>query len=142
MKTAIKVFTIYLISILIFSLVFSYFHIIKPRSEIYVYESPFTPIMIVTIIGGFLSLRYTMSIIAFKLFAKIYVGLWLLSVFIHFLGNWIGEVYLFQRTFNFKLILSYHYENYTRLKTPMPFIVYWFINYIFSNKNVVDKKNK
>ena len=130
---------IYLLSLLVLSLTFSWFGMPS-----FVWNKiPINPMMVITVVGGIISLKKTVSIYSFKLFLKIYSGLWILGLVVIYTGNQIGDVFILNRHFSFDKILRYHYENFSRISTPLPFIIFWFINYIFSKQEaLVREKNK
>ena len=130
---------IYLLSLLVLSLIFSWFGMPS-----FVWNKiPINPMMVITVVGGIISLKKTVSIYSFKLFLKIYSGLWILGLVVIYTGNQIGDVFILNRHFKFDQILKYHYENFSRISTPLPFIIFWFINYIFSKQEaLVREKNK
>lgn len=132
MKKASKIFMIYLLSLLVLSLTFSWFGM---PSFIW-NKIRINPMMVITVVGGIISLKKTVSLYSFKLFLKIYIGLWILGFLVIYAGNQIGEVFILNRNFKFDQILKYHYENFSRISTPLPFIIFWFINYIFSKQEI------
>ena len=50
----------------------------------------------------------------------------------------IGLVTIMGRNFRFDLIIFNYYENVSRIATPLPFILYWFINYLLFDKKQSD----
>jgi hypothetical protein len=142
MKRAANVLVIYLLSLLIFSLIFSWLGIRStylPMSEL---KTVLSPMMAVTVIGGFISLKYTVSPKSLYIFLVVYIFLWIFRFFMLYLANQIGEATIFNRTFRFDLIIPNYYENVSRIGTPLPFILFWFINYLFTNQlsNTTDKE--
>jgi len=142
MKRAANVLVIYLLSLLIFSLIFSWLGIRStylPMSEL---KTVVSPMMAVTVIGGFISLKYTVSPKSLYIFLVVYIFLWIFRFFMLYLANQIGEATIFSRTFRFDLIIPNYYENVSRIGTPLPFILFWFINYLFTNQlsNTTDKE--
>jgi len=142
MKRAANVLVIYLLSLLIFSLIFSWLGIRStylPMSEL---KTVLSPMMAVTVIGGFISLKYTVSPKSLYIFLVVYIFLWIFRFFMLYLANQIGEATIFSRTFRFDLIIPNYYENVSRISTPLPFILFWFINYLFTNQlsNTTDKE--
>jgi hypothetical protein len=53
----------------------------------------------------------------------------------------IGLVSIMGRNFRFDLIIFNYYENVSRIATPLPFILYWFINYLLFDKKQEDTKS-
>ncbi|MDN3658875.1 hypothetical protein QWZ08_24745 [Ferruginibacter paludis] len=89
--------------------------------------------MIVTMIGGLIALKYTVSFYSWKLFTLIYTSLWLLRLLLIFLGERIGTVLIWGREFRFNAIIGQYYDNASRIVTPWPFLIFWFINYLFAS---------
>lgn len=141
MKTSSKILLIYLSSLLLFSLLFSLASITNFSWNIFKLKIPVNPMTMLTVAGGIISLKYTVSPQSLKLFLKIYFCLWILEYLVIYTGNEIGEVFMRNRSYRFDLILKYHYENYSRLNTPLPFITFWFINYVFSKPTIHNENN-
>lgn len=139
MKTASRILLIYLSSLLLFSLLFSLAGSTNFSWNIFNLKIPVSPMTMLTVAGGIISLKYAVSPQSLKLFLKIYFCLWILNYVVIYVGNQIGDVFMRNRSYRFDLILKYHYENYTRLNTPLPFITFWFINYVFSKPAINDK---
>jgi hypothetical protein len=97
-------------------------------------------IILPTIIGGILALKYTVSPKTLRVFLIIYASLWALRYLFLFLGEQLGEVYLFNKSFRFDLIMASYYRTVSRLETPLPFIIFWFINYLFSKLDKTAEK--
>jgi hypothetical protein len=135
MRKPVKVLIIYLISLLVFSLIFSWMGFENFATNTAIPRSSFSPLMVVTIIGGMVALKYSVSGRSLKIFLIIYGCLWILRCILLLLGNQIGEAYIFNRKFHFDLIISTYFENVSRLNTPLPFIIYWFINNLFSKQD-------
>lgn len=135
MKKAGQILIIYLVSLMLFSLFFSYIGI---KNNIFDYNNlkiQISPIILVTIIGGIIALKYTVNKKAFKLFLLIYACLWIVRYMMIYTGNQLGEIYIGQRKFRFDLIVANYYENISRITTPLPFILFWFVNFLFLNHN-------
>lgn len=94
-----------------------------------------SPIMIVTIIGGMIALKYALSSSSFRIFILIYCSLWLVRLTIIFIGNQIGQTTIGNKNYNIDFIISNYYRFVSRLDTPLPFIIYGLINYIFSKNH-------
>jgi hypothetical protein len=142
MKGAVKIFSIYLVSLLILSLLLSWLGITEPFFSVGNKLKVFSPMIIVTIIGGVISLKYTVSSKAFIFFLIVYFFLWLLRIGILFLSNHIGEINIWHKTYHFYALIPNYYENVSRIGTPLPFIIFWFINYIFTNRHNMDAGEK
>lgn len=139
MKKAAIVLTVYLLSLLIFSLIQNYLK----ENDAFLTDGrikALSPMMLVTIIGGIISLYITLPKSSFKIFIVVYSCLWVVRILMLSLADRIGEVMIFGRPFRFDLIIPSYYENVSRLGTPLPFIIFWFINYLFFTKLSAEKK--
>lgn len=132
MKKAVKIFVAYILFLVACSFVFNKFNISSEHftSDASIYSLRL--IIVPTIIGGILALKYLVSPKTLRIFLVIYASLWALRYLFLFLGEQLGEVYLFNKSFRFDLIISSYYRTISRLETPLPFIIFWFIHYIFS----------
>jgi hypothetical protein len=133
MKRAAKVLVIYLLSLLVFSLLFSWLGIKSPYLPMSTLKTVISPMMMVTAIGGIIALKYTVPLKSLKIFLLVYSFLWLFRFCMLYLANYIGEATILNKTFRFDLIIPSYYENVSRIGTPLPFIIFWFINYLFTN---------
>lgn len=95
-------------------------------------QTEFNPIWIPTIIGGLVSLKLTLPPRSFKLFVIVYITLWVLRFTFLYIANNIGVVEISNRVYHFDLIIYNYYKNVSRLDTHLPFVLYWFINYLFT----------
>lgn len=95
-------------------------------------QTEFNPIWIPTIIGGMVALRLTVPPRSFKLFVIVYSCLWILRFCLLYFANQIGEITVMHRSYRFDLIIYNYYKNVSRLDTHLPFVMYWFINYLFT----------
>jgi hypothetical protein len=95
-------------------------------------------IMLATIIGGIIALRLTVSQRALRIFILIYACLWAIRFIILYAAIHIKEINFFGRIFHLDLIIPGYYNTVSRIGTPLPFIIFWLINHIFSiNKSNV-----
>ena len=132
MRKAIKPFIYYYLALGLFSLLFS---LLKIGSYVYYYagiKMELDPILIPTIIGGIIVLKYTVSSYSFKVFIIGYISLWILRIVLMYVAEQIGETTLFGRTYRFDLIIGSYYKTVSRLDTHLPFVLYWFITYLFT----------
>lgn len=95
-------------------------------------KTEFNPIWIPTIIGGLVALKLTVPPRSFRLFVIVYCILWVLRFVLLYFANQIGEINFLNRTYRFDLIIYNYYKNVSRLDTHLPFVMYWFINYLFT----------
>jgi hypothetical protein len=129
MKQAARVLIIYLFGLLVCSFLFS----IAGLTE-FVLSKQVTirAMMPVTVIGGILALRKTVSGRALKIFLVVYFCLWVLRFIIIYFASKVGEVNFLGMSFRVDLISMGYYRSISRLETPLPFVIFWFINYFFS----------
>ena len=142
MKKAAKVLTVYLLFLLVFSFILSWLNLTDSFLNVGRIKV-FSPMMLATIVGGIVSLYYTVTPKALKIFLIVYVCLWVIRIGMLYLANQIGIVTIGQRVLHFEIIIPNYYENVSRIGTPLPFIIFWFINYLFNSnqKTVVEEKN-
>ena len=132
MRKAVKPFIYYYLVLGLFSLFFSLF---KISSYPYYYagiKMEFDPMMIPTIIGGIIVLKYTVSPYSLKIFVIVYAGLWALRLLMMYIATRIGEATVFGRTYRFDIIIGSYYKTVSRLDTHLPFVLFWFITYLFT----------
>ena len=143
MKKAAKVLIIYLLSLLVCSLLFSWMDIRSAYLPMSEFRTVLSPMMAATVIGGIIALKYTVPPKSLYIFLLVYIFLWILRFCMLYLANYIGEATILNRTFRFDLIIPNYYENVSRIGTPLPFIIFWFINYLFtSHFTVTNQKDK
>ena len=137
MKKAAKVLTVYLLFLLVFSFTLSWMGLTDSFLNVGRIKA-FSPMMLATIVGGIISLYYTVTPKALKIFLIVYGCLWVIRIGMLYLANQIGIVTIGQRVFHFEIIIPNYYENVSRVGTPLPFVIFWFINYLFNkNQNTV-----
>ena len=132
MSRAAKVLLSYYIFLGLISLVFSMLKLHTIKFEYGGGLTDFNPIWIPTIIGGLIALKLTLPPRSFKLFCIVYTILWILRFILLYIGNRMGEVVIFGRLFHFEKIFVTYYRNVSRLDTHLPFVLYWFANYLFT----------
>ena len=132
MSKAVKIFIIYIIALLLCSLIFNRLGISSDFHNISGLIYQVNPIIIPTIIGGIIALKFTVPNKPLKIFLIVYFSLWALRYLILFTADTIGKVHLFNRTFQFDLIIANYYKTASRLETPLPFIIFWFIYYFYT----------
>lgn len=132
MKKAIKIFALYIIFLIISSVVFAWLHINSDDLGVQISDFEIQPILIPTIIGGLIALWLTIPPKAFRIFVLIYICLWALRVLLLYIADQVGAVNFFHRTYRFDLIIRSYYKTISRLETPLPFIIFWFIHYFYS----------
>ncbi len=142
MSKAVKVFILYIIFLLVCSLIFSLFNISSDFHNISGSIYRVKPIIIPTIIGGIIALNYTVPKKFLKIFLIIYFSLWALRYLVLFAADNVGEVYLFNRTFRFDIIIANYYKTASRLETPLPFVIFWFIYYFYTRMEKSIGNNK
>ena len=143
MTKAAKVLVIYLLSLLVCSLIFSWLNIRSSYLPMSEFRTVLSPMMAATVIGGIIALKYTVPPKSLYIFLLVYIFLWILRFCMFYLANYIGEATVFNRSFRFDLIIPNYYDNVSRIGTPLPFIIFWFINYLFtSHFTVTNQKDK
>lgn len=134
MRKAAKVLMIYLLALGVFTIILSFFNF---NSFYFTYAGQpveYKPIMIPTIIGGIIALKLTVSPGSLKIFLVVYFSLWALRFLVMYAAQEIGEVHVFNRAYRFDLIIAGYYRTVSRLETPLPFVIYWFVNHLFTKK--------
>ena len=130
MRKAVKVLLGYLFGLLICSLLLKYFGIenyVNPLNDSR--TQLLNPMMIITVLGGILSLWLTLPKKQLYVFLLIYSALWILRFLVLFLADKIGTVELLGNTYRLDVIIPNYYSSVSRLATPLPFVVFWLINY-------------
>jgi len=132
MKPA-KVLLFYYLFLGASSLLFSWLNI-HPFNYLYAGKwMEFNPIIIPTIIGGIISLGLTIPRRSLKIFLIVYTFLWVFRFVVLYVANRIGEAFIFHRVYHIDLIVGNYYKTVSRLDTHLPFVIYWFINYIYTS---------
>ncbi|MFM2360118.1 MAG: hypothetical protein RLY16_2111 [Bacteroidota bacterium] len=144
MNKAARALILYLVSLLAFSLLVNLF-------DVKSIELPFSvngkenvkiqTMMSVTIFAGLICLKQLVSQKSFRVFVIIYSCLWVIRITLLIIAAQIGLVSIMGRNFRFDLIIFNYYENVSRIATPLPFILYWFINYLLFDKKQEDTKS-
>ncbi len=142
MKKAAKVLMVYLLFLLVFSFILSWMGLTDSFLNVGRIKA-FSPMMLATIVGGIVSLYCTVTPKALKIFLIVYCCLWIIRIGMLYLAERIGIVTIGQRIFHFEIIIPNYYENVSRIGTPLPFVIFWFINYLFNNnqKTVTTEKD-
>jgi hypothetical protein len=132
MSKAAKVLLAYYIFLGVTSLIFSMLKIHKTYFDYGGKPTEFNPMWVPTIIGGLICLSLTVPLRSFKLFVVVYIILWILRWILLYIGNRMGETTVAGKNYHFELIFYNYYRNVSRLDTHLPFVLYWFINYLFT----------
>lgn len=136
MGKPVKVLVFYLGALFICTLVFMWLKI----QIIYIpYENDrieIKSLMIATIIGGIILLKLTVSPGALKIFLLIYASLWAIMFLVLYTAHHIKEINFLGREFHVNLIVPSYYSTVSRLGTPLPFVIFWLINHIFSTRKM------
>jgi hypothetical protein len=140
MGKATKISIIYLASLLVFSIIFSALNFYKIFIPFFGGNTiELRPMMLVTVIGGIVALKLTVSARALKIFLLIYSCLWLIRYLVLYIALHTGEINIFGRIFHLDLIVPGYYRTVSRLETPLPFVTFWLINRLFvQNKKFQD----
>lgn len=131
MKKAAIVLIAYLLALFLFSLLFSWLGIKNFEVQISTIETLLKPMMIVTIIGGIISLYFTVSHRSFKIFLIAYCCLWALRYPINLAGEKIGEIVILNKHLRFDWFIFRYYDNITHICSPLAFLIFWFIDHFF-----------
>jgi hypothetical protein len=141
MRRPIKIYLIYIVALMAFSVLFKKIGV-ESDLEITLDNRVglLNPMVLITILGGMLALRLTVSSRSFYYFLAAYLGLWALRYFMLFLGDQIGELKIMGKVYRLKYIIPNYYANVSKLATPFPFILYWLVNYLFAQKENIKVK--
>jgi len=140
MKKALPVLLIYLACLMLFYLMFRWLEILNWEYLI-ADKIPLTALFIVSAIGGIIALKFTVSPASFRIFLYVYGGLWLLRLVILYVGTKMGAVQLGNKAFDIPAILTNYITFVFRLDTPLPFMFFWLLDYLFKNREIVKKNN-
>jgi len=140
MKKALPVLLIYLACLMLFYLMFRWLEILNWEYLI-ADKIPLTALFIVAAIGGIIALKFTVSPASFRIFLYVYGGLWLLRLVILYVGTKMGAVQLGNKAFDIPAILTNYITFVFRLDTPLPFMFFWLLDYLFKNREIVKKNN-
>jgi hypothetical protein len=138
----IKIFLFYLLSIIFFYLILNWLKLLFFSIPIGGYTIEVSSMMLITVIGGIISLSLTISRRALTVFLIIYGLLWLFRTILLSIGSSLGEVKLLGRVFHFDLIIPNYYHTVSKLQTPLPFVIFWFINYLFSTGKKIKQQRE
>ena len=127
-----KVLLAYYLLLGISSLIFSWLNIHSFYYHYAGFKMELSPILIPTIIGGIIALHLTVPPRSLKIFLIVYFSLWAFRFLLLFAANRIGEAHIFNRVYRFDLIVGNYYRTVSRLDTHLPFVLFWFINYLFT----------
>ncbi len=142
MKKAAKVLVIYLLGLLVCSLILKFFNISNFVNTVNDSRTTLlSPMMLLTILGGIISLKLTLSSKEFKVFLIIYASLWILRFLLIYLSDKINVVTIFNQSFHFEIIIPNYYSQVSRLATPLPFVTFWLVNHFFT-KIFLQNSNK
>jgi len=137
MKKAITVLIIYLISLLLFSLILSVLGLGKLEIPVMNHKLLLTPMMLISIAGGIFALKLTVPFGSFRIFLIFFCAIWSLRLLLLFIGNYIGQITIFNKHINVDFVIANYYSNVSRLDTPLPFIIYWLVNYFFFTRKEI-----
>jgi hypothetical protein len=132
MKRPLKILTAYLLGLLLCSLVFEYLGIINYLNTFDDSKtSLLNPMLLLTVFGGIFVLRLLVSRMAFKAFLLGYSLLWAIRFLLLYVAPKIGTVYLMGKSYRFDIIIPHYFSFVSRLSTPLPFVIYWILYYLF-----------
>lgn len=142
MNKAFRVLILYSLVLLACSFVFNYFGINADYGGL---SYAVNPIIIPTIILGIIALRILIPSKPLKIFLIVYFSIWALRFLLIFLGKEVGILNIFGAKFRIDLIIANYYKTASRLETPLPFIIFGFIYYLYTliiNKNAQPQQNE
>lgn len=123
------------------SLIFSWLHIYNYPFYYVGQKVEFEPILIPTILGGIAALWLTVPLRSLKIFLLMYACLWILRISLLYVANTVKDFTIFHRMYRIDLIVNNYYKTVSRLDTHLPFVLFWFVNYLFTTvlKNPAEK---
>jgi hypothetical protein len=126
------------------SLIFSWLHIHSYYFDYAGQKAEFEPILIPSILGGIAALWLTVPLRSLKIFLLIYSCLWILRITLIYVANTVKDITIFHRIYRIDLIINNYYKTVSRLDTHLPFVLFWFANYLFSTvlKHPAEKPDK
>ncbi len=131
MKRAAIVLVCYLVSLLAFSLFFSWLGVREFKPNPSTLKTLQQPMMLVTIIAGLIALRFTVSARSFMVFFIVYTCLWLIRIPVNYVISTAADNMHWLKKYALDWVLFKYYDSVTRICTPLPFVIYWFIIYFF-----------
>jgi hypothetical protein len=132
MKRLFPVLLIYLISLLAVYLVLKGLGIAN-WNYLIAAKIPITPFFIAAAIGGIVALKFTVSKPSFRIFLMAYCSLWALRLFILYVGTKASPIHLGHKTYDLPAILTNYFTFVFRLDTPLPFMFFLVIDYLFTS---------
>lgn len=133
MKKPLPVLLIYLTCLLFFYLVLWWLGIADWKYLI-AGKLPLTAFFIVAAVGAIIALKFTVSVASFRLFLYVYGALWALRLLILYIGTKMGPIHLGNKAFDIPAILTNYFTFVFRLDTPLPFMFFWLIDYLFTRQ--------
>jgi len=140
MKKALPVLLIYLICMFVFYLLLRWLEIANWKYSV-ADKIPLTALFLVAAVGGIIALKFTVSPASFRIFLMVYGALWGLRLLILYLDTKMGPIQLGNKAFDIPAILTNYFTFVFRLDTPLPFMFFWLIDYLFKNREMVKKNN-
>jgi hypothetical protein len=139
MKRIFPVLLIYLISLLAIYLLLKGLGIAN-WNYLIAAKIPITAFFIAAVIGGIVALKFTVSKASFRIFLLAYCSLWALRLFILYVGTKTAPIPLGHKTYDLPAILTNYFTFVFRLDTPLPFMFFLVIDYLFAKgkKNTTD----
>ena len=130
MKKVFSVLLVYLCFLLVFYFIFKWLHIANWEYTI-ADKIPITALFIVATIGGIFALKFAVSPASFRIFLIVYSALWVLRLLILYWGTKMGAIQLGNKAFDIPSILTNYFTVVFRLDTPLPFMFFLLIDYLF-----------
>jgi hypothetical protein len=132
MRAAAKVLLFYLLTLFVCSLILSWLNLTTFFITVNGKSVEVRTMMLITIVCGIWALKLTVKPHSLKVFLIVYTALWAFRFLVLAVANHIGEAHILGRAFRFDLIIGNYYATVSRLETPLPFVIFWLINYFFS----------
>lgn len=129
MKKAAIILGCYLVILMITSLVCSSLGVKEFKAQQNTLATLSHPMMLATIVAGLTALRLVVSSKAFFIFVLVYSLLWILRYPVNVIGVQVGEIDIWGRKLRVDWMTFRYYDSVTRITTPLPFIIFWFINH-------------
>jgi hypothetical protein len=130
MKNIFSVLLIYLFSLFVFYFISRWLHIANWEYTI-ADKIPITALFIVATIGAVIALKFVVSPASFRIFLIVYSALWMLRLLILYMDNKISPIQLGNKAFDISAILTNYFTFVFRLDTPLPFMFFLLIDYLF-----------
>jgi hypothetical protein len=134
MKKTFSILLIYLLFLLLFYFISRWLGL-ADWEYIIAKKIPITALFIAAAVGGIISLKFAVSPASFRIFLILYSALWVLRLLILYLGTKMGAIQLGNKAFDIPAILTNYFTFVFRLDTPLPFMFFLLIDYLFTRQD-------